>query len=973
MLSVSLLAALLAVLPCPTRTQPVPQLDDESWLVAPAGCWTTRGGSSGRTRATDTEPVRGGDLEFAFAIDLDAALVGEPLFDPSFVVVEVAVEREKRELRVFDAETGRLCSSRTFDTKLELAPSFVDGVVYLRAESDQLVALRPSRKASVRVASASLPESTFGAYGAPLVFGDEVFVAKGPGLVRMSRDLRTIDEREAPFGGALGWLSPPTITRSPRGTTLVCGVIGNVSRGDARFAAFETDDLEYRGDPEFGFTVDHNVATDLFCLAMAGDFGTVVWRDDSGFDVGSETRRSLIFDERGEPTPAQLDFVSKPASRGRSLFGRIHASDGTQALCLHGPDPSDENEEPQFLLVATPEIHSEVVDVATNGSWAKDVLLFAGRAWHPETGRVLWHEPELEGLDLYPLERGVLAVRSPTRIEVWRAANNAVDVRHESAAAPEDASAGLALLRDGTTARGTFAIDGTDLVDSAGKKPLRRPLADVWFACREDGRVVVVSGARSLESGLAALTEELARDEFKQYADAAQRSNDPQVVRVALEHGGALGEDTAELEETLAALLAKSKSISSKQKERALAFSAARETRVAALREAAARSLTPEAGTNTLHVAALHELLEHAPTNAFARESIVALLPAGLTLAAEADLADWLDFAVAVAAHPVSIVPLRPESAPDLTPTEKRIGYLARGRSGVVGFESEHLLVVSSVDRPGAVARCVALGEHVCELLESWFAVEGETRTAPRKLEIVLHATRDEYLKESGAWSAGAEHTLAWTAGHYDLSNGVSRLYLPDGEEGWHEAARTLLHELTHHWLHRSCPRIEPGVMIPAGARGFWIVEGFAMLVEDHVVDVARGVVAPIDASSPRLDVVANSAGAAVIPWDQLVALPQAALVGLGAIPPQPIPLTWHLGVVAPTNGIGLFYAQSAALASYLFHGDGGRQRTKLLDYLVAYYSGTRMDLDFAEHFGTTAAELASHVVAHAQSAVRAR
>jgi hypothetical protein len=959
----------------------LPRIEAESHL-APAGTWPRRGGSPGRTRATATAVVRATDLELALAVDLEAPLVGEPLFDPRHLLVELAVGAGRRRLVAYELATGREFGRREFTSSAGLAPDFTNGIVTLRASDKELLVLRPQRRGLSLVSRIDAPEGDF---GEPFVLGSTLFVTSGSSLFRYDAASREPSMRwQSPLDDGEWFGSLFVSDDNPIGFK-VAGLHGSRRSERARFASVFFN-REGRGvfSDYSRVTFDTKLETGL-PIALRSRLDRTIqgsmygprilaWFDEQGYALpDGTTTRSLACDGDVKAIEGPLYLVHEPASNGPWTFARLNAPNLGEVAMVFDRGGFAKGDVDALILAGRPEYRPEVVSASTRAVWAEDVLLVAGRAWHPQSRQVLWHEPQLEGLDLYPLDGGVLAVRSPTRLEIWRPVDPARDVRFENAVAAEEPGRGLALFADGTTLRGTFAIEGTELVDRSSRTGRRVPLADVEFACHEDGRLVVASGPSSIEAGLDELLDERARDEFRECLAAARRSNDAGTLRSVLALAIEIGEDATDLIDELAQPPAKKRALVERDVVRAMAFVDAHERRRVALRETAALSLEPHEGTNTLHAAAVRLVLERDPRSEFARQTLARSLPAGLTVADDADLFDWLDFAVAVSAHHVDVVPLPDANAAELTPTQERVRALAGTRAGVLGFESEHLLIVSAIDRPGAIARCVALGEHVCALLESWFAGGTPVRASGRKLEIVLHGTREEYLAASGAGDPAAAHVLAWSAGHFDIAARLSRLFLPDGEEAWDDAARTLLHELTHHWMHVACPLVPDDALVMVSTPGFWVVEGFASLVEDHVVDALRGVTAPIDPRSLRLDVVAHAAPDALIPWSDLVELPQSALVGLASVPRQSVPRAWVLGNVATAGGVELFYAQSAALTSHLFHGDGGSLRARLLEHVVEYHSGGTRTIDFAAHFGRSAADLASSVVAHATAAIAPR
>jgi hypothetical protein len=130
-----------------------------------------------------------------------------------------------------------------------------------------------------------------------------------------------------------------------------------------------------------------------------------------------------------------------------------------------------------------------------------------------------------------------------------------------------------------------------------------------------------------------------------------------------------------------------------------------------------------------------------------------------------------------------------------------------------------------------------------------------------------------------------------------------------------------------------------------------------------------QGVIGELDPRSNLLDVVANAAGDVLLPWDMLTELKQARRMGLLMIEPAAIALTWSLGRIMPVDGMGLFYAQSNALASFLYHGENGKYRDAFIEYTLAFYRGTE-GMDFEKHFGLSPSAAGQRAVEHARTVV---
>jgi hypothetical protein len=93
-------------------------------------------------------------------------------------------------------------------------------------------------------------------------------------------------------------------------------------------------------------------------------------------------------------------------------------------------------------------------------------------------------------------------------------------------------------------------------------------------------------------------------------------------------------------------------------------------------------------------------------------------------------------------------------------------------RNDLIVVQSKRLSIITPVTLPGSVAKCLSLGELVCDTLEKLFSPFAKVRETRRKLTIVLYECREEYIRESvkaGGGREGSRH-LVWTAGHYKKS-----------------------------------------------------------------------------------------------------------------------------------------------------------------------------------------------------------
>jgi hypothetical protein len=182
--------------------------------------------------------------------------------------------------------------------------------------------------------------------------------------------------------------------------------------------------------------------------------------------------------------------------------------------------------------------------------------------------------------------------------------------------------------------------------------------------------------------------------------------------------------------------------------------------------------------------------------------------------------------------------------------------------------------------------------------------VSGADGPASEPLVLVLYPTREEYLAKSGRDLGGLESVLSWTAGHYDLSANVSRIFLPEEERGEERLLGVYAHELTHHWLAARSAFGAPRSGLDAP--GYWIVEGIATWAEELVLDPARSTWTAVNPRAPSWTRWRTSTRA----------LPPVAFLALSyegyraRDPPTTAPARRQLGMHASRSPMQLFYAQ---------------------------------------------------------------
>ena len=283
-------------------------------------------------------------------------------------------------------------------------------------------------------------------------------------------------------------------------------------------------------------------------------------------------------------------------------------------------------------------------------------------------------------------------------------------------------------------------------------------------------------------------------------------------------------------------------------------------------------------------------------------------------------------------------------------------------RRDLHGLQADEILLLTPVKDSYLIGRCLAHGRLACRALNELFEAVPPKPPQGEPLLVFLFANREEYTTTSGTGRTGESPAfLEWTAGHYSPSEKVSRFYWTSDPDGERNLVGTCVHELTHHWLDRRRPE-----RAAHDAPGFWIVEGFATFMEEGVYDADTGTYSLYNPRSRSLDVIRAVPSAQLIPWDRFYKLSQADFGTLPLDDQRLVTLRWNLRqqVLSTTR---LFYEQSAATCQYLFHGDEGKHRAKLLLYVDAYYAGKTPDLDIARAFGMQPAELGARVQAFAR------
>jgi len=920
----------------------------EVGVIAPAGRWPTSGGNLARTGVTRTSAMRG-PLSVAWAVDLPGEIEGEPLVWDQRVLVAVRLKDDHRALITLDLSTGeRTMAPYRIASSLPLEPSLWAGVIVARTAEDRLVALRWERKKITQIRSHSAPAPV----GAPLLRGSEMIFTAGGGL-----ECRRITSRTPIWRVEGGFRGRP----SQRGGEVFA--LAYDERGIAHLVAVD----RANGDERDRVTVGPLPAADAFTICVLEESIYVVSDEPFEFHMLGEVycvgySRPFPDDEMRIPLlPGSTLVRCLPAAwRGGWLaFLRDSESQGVLGL---SPDAAGG----EITIFATGDDHPEFVAHPVPPSIAGNVAYLGARAVALDTGRVLWKGERAPRLRAVPARETLLLVEGQSRLVALREERRAPGSRSDPAAriAPDSARFdGLAILNDGSILVGELELrpDSGELAafDRRGRETLH-PLAAVLFVEREVGAIAYLAGLDALSRAMEILIETGLAAGYAELAEDARSAKDPALMRRLVHEAMLRGAEDKTLGRVRAELERLELRPGSIKPDRVRAIV----RREAGLSDLPARTFwtrfeaLPDDASLALRLALLDGTLLHADGHPGATETVRQLLPEGLRAGEPFDARDWIAFLRATAQSPVEIVPMPgSEREVDSYAGEQLLLAKRAWRDDLVGFRSEHLLIITSLARPGAIARCLSLGELVCEALEEVFEGGEHPRTgADTALVLFLYETREEYLGQSSGGMDGGVSSLEWTAGHYDIVENVSRIFLPAGGEAIESVLRTYVHELTHHWLRVQCPLFSPeeSVVMRADIPGYWIAEGFASLVEEFQFEPGRRTWSTFYAQSERLDTLANAREDALLPWGTVFGVTQQQFQNAVITGSSEVGSTWYLGRVRELTPRHLFYHQAASTCQYLFHAEHGAHRPALLRYLARYYTGRAAELGIEGNFGVS-------------------
>lgn len=943
----------------PTAGAPQDDRPVDDLAVAADGTWPMAGACPARTRATWTRLVTG-PMETAWSWSGTAEQ--EPCVWHDRVVV-ASYDARGAKLDILRLSDGRpVVPPKVFEGRRRLEPVMWQDYIFVRKDEATFEVLRPVPELAMTSVVATLRTTQ-----APLVVDGDLILVNG----------RTLERRRL---GAERPIWSASLTEAPDGPLS--------ARDGMIYFVTNRNQSGFVGTEVFvtGHTLDSGLAARPSSLGWYADERG---RAAAWVAVGAE--ELFVF----HPDGIQLkDAAPSPASR-----------------CYHGgafPVP--------FRPTCAPAFWKDRAFLGLDGAEYGRVLLMSGESYVPGDGRT-WRWWQLASAtrhaDFVPADRDhVVAARGLVRtpVGVFDAASQRIVERHarpeeplkrliprptfaiparetllvsrESgfdamrATTPEavetqsgphlptdgppaPALAGASVLApDGGVRTGTATVAGPDATVSVGGKAVA-PLAEIGLVVSKDGQILHGPHAPVVARGLPRVARDRSRAAWAAHARGSLASRDVDTVRGALrdlmERGGkvddvlAIQRELTRLENPSAvALRPDAVKVAEAAKRRASLLAAD-----ATVPWTAFTSL-PDATPLPYRLDVLRVALAADPLLPAAVAWLRARLPVGLVPPDVVDTQDWVD--VIEAASHTTLEVVTPKGAAPASGDEARLlAARATWRPDLVALRSERLLLLTPVVAPGRIAHALALGELVCATLDGMFRLTPDAARTADPLVVLLFETKDEYLRMSrGDLGHGGSAWLASTLGHYSPAEGLSRLYVPKGDDDFESTLSTLAHELTHHWLDRRLP-------LPAGAKrgygvdtpGFFLEEGFAVLVEEFLFDLRRRTVTTLDPRANSLDVAATAGPG--ITWPYLFDMTQAEFRRLPATPEREVPLRWTLGKhrkMTPTN---FFYAQAGAVCHYLWEAEGGAHRETLLTWVRDLHAGATVRDDVSRRVGRAA------------------
>ena len=286
--------------------------------------------------------------------------------------------------------------------------------------------------------------------------------------------------------------------------------------------------------------------------------------------------------------------------------------------------------------------------------------------------------------------------------------------------------------------------------------------------------------------------------------------------------------------------------------------------------------------------------------------------------------------------------------------------------------EGAEIVLVTPLNDARIVGMCVRYAKLTCRALGRMFHTDDPKREDNIPLVIYFYEDKAEYV--GGGRGGTPNPFLAMTAGYYAPGENISRFFWPSRHTEPERSIRdTFVHELTHHWIERRDPRWHArDLTVKRGeVPGYWVVEGIATFVQEGRYDIETYKWTHFNPKANSLDIVADlSRQKKLIAWDKEYTLTQQEFHGDGVSKKGIFATAEKKWTLRPQrlNEIRLFYEQAASTCHFLYWGENGKYRERLLDYVTHFYTGQKAWTDVERAFSLTPEELGGKVEAFAKA-----
>lgn len=912
----------------------------------PLGSWTQADGGPGRARSVATPPLTG-PLEEAWVSKFEHTIVGQPLVWDGKIIVQTLSRRGHRELHMVDLATGKP-SGKPLRIKAsqDLLPALWRGRLAVRAGESSFRVYRIGKRRLTRIFDRDLKKAQV--KGLTIV-GKRVYCQTQYGCMYF------VNGTEPAVQLGFGLLRSNAVLHGDGANGVIYDSAGN--------AHLHYSPLDPRRSNELVFLGHHGGRVPKRPAHVARSHDTVLVTLGADLELNAQGSANLVVVRwegpgHGWRLQTVLDVMGKPCA-GEHYWAALIDEGREGRKLVRGPTRMDQ--ERRVAVLATRELHPELLE-SEHLTMAGDVL-FVGR-----------HRVNLDSLEIYdplpfeptgavvPVHDTLLASSGPKRLVALRERKSGdhADERLLGSGSQAEPVPAVVVTKDGGVRKVELVWEGGGV--SIKGKPL--VVEDALLVRADDGRIVFAPSPDLAVEGFRHLIDQREARGYATLATNAVKARDPVLAAryaAAADDGGegksvslwtrrrmeALerpGHNKPPIPERVAEVLAEEKALKAAS---------------ADLVWSSYVALGKDAPWST-RAALLRAVLTRVPDHAKAADEVRAAIPAGVPLPDGFVAADWLLLADAVQTDPAQRAD---PQGPD------RLAFLfakKTWRGDVTGIRSKNLLILTPKPDPAQIAACLATGELVCRTLQGLF---GKPNTDRAPLVLHLFPNRKAYIEASGG-GGGQDSMLSMSAGHYVPGLSLSRIFLPAGEDPFGEVFETYAHELVHHWLDARCPlpRTKNLRGHDATTPCFWLVEGIAELFAEFAYDLRRGKVETANRRAASLDAVAHAPAERILPWKYLLSMDQRTFARLDTKVTVPVTLRWRAGLRREMTQVALFYAQSTAVAQYLFN-KSPKTREQLIELVRLYYEGSLKVGDVERVLGVSLQELGRAVTAYARSA----